>query len=819
MSDAQLSFRKSANIDRVTDKRKDSLFRLVDTDGSGTIDAQEFAVLYDAIKKDLAEELEKEAALAKEASSAKRRFKMLLLFVAVLVSFLAAPVAANFAVIFTVVDQAITTTTTSTGILEVKGSDTIAKTAVATQDLPLVIAPALDLETLAQVKSLTVKYRDALKHSVIEASVSIVSVRKHNATFVEFVTSDPSEMVQTLNGDASLVRYPTSTNGLSYVTKYSLCAANATCSAFRASGIDTDAAFELAKEELRNAGFSEVARRLDGWSTPYATKACSTGDYTLTPVCGYAYTPVTLGDSSGPVAGMWTKFSTNAHCFGAATNGFGGLNARPDWYSWFPWSVGPQFKPPPMGSLGVLSHTGYTGMRHLVFMLHGKGQRWTNMYALYCPTHEDMEMVTHSSNGGNTVVDPCPPLSFAPHLVYAFIGSGKLDGVFDPPWYIPGWSTDIFSSAYSNACDKLEPNIMTHIEEAAIEAGWDTSSSADGTMPYFDSFTEIMAIGFSDGAGAAVWMQYQGYFTSINKGITQVIALDYWAFNVYTTWLALPSTPGIMDTKIYTNCYSGVFKDGLGSKAIFPLTSSDQETLPLKSGYPATPDAASGADYTTYDWEMADGSCKKFSFWVHGLSSTGTSADWAPNSSFWTASCTNGQNMPVPVNGSIHWAVALFTVNSVLGDIADWVAAPASWDPNSPSSIPCYDSPSPPPPSPPPKPTKPKPKPKPEKPAVKPSYGWEKKYAKFWDTERGREEEFATAKMYAMGRRMEEEERQLSAGETMADVKAAVLFEEELMNTPIPPVMLKGRKPKYGKFEKFDFKMKGPPEREPPKKK
>merc|ERR1719321_371214 len=120
----QLSFRKSANIDRVTDKRKDSLFRLVDTDGSGTIDAQEFAVLYDAIKKDLAEELEKEAELQKEASSAKRRFKMLLLFVAVLLSFLAASVAANFAVIFTVVDQAITTTATSTGLLEVRARTT-----------------------------------------------------------------------------------------------------------------------------------------------------------------------------------------------------------------------------------------------------------------------------------------------------------------------------------------------------------------------------------------------------------------------------------------------------------------------------------------------------------------------------------------------------------------------------------------------------------------------------------------------------------------------------------------------------------------------
>merc|ERR1719316_401669 len=137
-----MDLRKSANADRVTDRRKESLFNLVDTDGSGSIDAQEFAVLYDAIKKDLAEELEKEAELQKQASSARRRFKMLLLFVAVLVSFLAASVAANFAVIFTVVDQAITTTTTSTGLLEVKGTDTIAKTAAATQDVPFIIAPS-----------------------------------------------------------------------------------------------------------------------------------------------------------------------------------------------------------------------------------------------------------------------------------------------------------------------------------------------------------------------------------------------------------------------------------------------------------------------------------------------------------------------------------------------------------------------------------------------------------------------------------------------------------------------------------------------------
>merc|ERR1719267_396004 len=152
--------------------REDALRRIVDKD-SATIDAQEFAVLYDAIKKDLEEDIEKQLALEKEASSATRRFKMLLLFVAVLVSFLAASVAANFAVLFTFVDSAITTATTGAGLLEVKGSDTIVKTAIATQDFPLLAAPALDLDTLSEVKSLKVVYSTHASERV-EAQLTVV---------------------------------------------------------------------------------------------------------------------------------------------------------------------------------------------------------------------------------------------------------------------------------------------------------------------------------------------------------------------------------------------------------------------------------------------------------------------------------------------------------------------------------------------------------------------------------------------------------------------------------------------------------------------
>jgi len=322
--------RESANTDRVTDRRKESLFNLVDTDGSGAIDAAEFAVLYDAIKKDLAEELEKEAELQKEAMSARRRVKMLMLFVIVLVSFLAASVAANFAVIFTVVDKAVQTTTSSTGLLEVKGSDMIAKTAIATQDLPLMAAPALDLETLAEVKSLKVTY-GVPGTEPTEAHMAVIAVRKHNNTFVEFVTDVHGETVEARNGVANLVRYPTLANGLKRPQKFKICAANATCSAFSASGVDAKATLELAMAALEEIGLHDNARRLQA-HVQGSQLACLLG-------------------------GFWTTAECNseASCGGVA-------------------------------EAKVLYFQGYYGVRHVVFMLHGFTQNYADMWDVFCVT-------------------------------------------------------------------------------------------------------------------------------------------------------------------------------------------------------------------------------------------------------------------------------------------------------------------------------------------------------------------------------------------------------------------------------------------------
>ena len=121
---------------------------------------------------------------------------------------------------------------TSTGLLEVKGSDTIIKTAVATHDVPLIAAPVLGMDILSEVKSLKVVY-STVSSQRVEAQLTVVGVRKHNATFVEFVTSVPGETVEALNGVASLVRYPTSANRLTHSVRHGICSANATCSVRR----------------------------------------------------------------------------------------------------------------------------------------------------------------------------------------------------------------------------------------------------------------------------------------------------------------------------------------------------------------------------------------------------------------------------------------------------------------------------------------------------------------------------------------------------------------------------------------------------------
>jgi hypothetical protein len=629
---------------------------------------------------------------------------MLLLFVAVLVSFLAASVAANFAVIFSVVDSAITTTTTSTGLLEVKGTDTIAKTATATQDVPLLVAPVLDLETLGNVKSLKVQYYDNDAYSdPIEALLSIVAVRKHNSTYVEFVTDVMGEKIEVINGEAVLVQYPTQTNDLEMPKAFEICSANATCSAFKASGIDVDAAYGLAREELHKAGFADRARRL----TP-AYGYCYAGSWTASFHCGYEHTGggtfVFRGYCfpGGPLGGALEGESSSGSGKPMYHNHPTGPPAPPA--APHPHSPGDAYTyywPPQTGALWSYYWSGWGPMKHIVFLAHGKFGWYSTTYEMFC----DAAAATTS----------CPAFEqvYFRHLVFVFASSGITDYGF---MSASGWSSNVYdSSTYTGAAGALATvtsevrtdNTGAYIsafncryvriyvchylgsaaatkkaeedkkkgkddrdgkgDEDAAPFGGKFGTKAGKTRCWlehrlrcpFNSRTEMMIVGYSDGGGLAVFMNYY------NTLVTKAVAIDFWGFSSYETWMT--SAGGTMDAKIYTNCASSMFDHG--PAAIFEnsvpdlnyvtgmgMAADSWEYLGINS-YSYTGGAA---DIPYYEWSWED-SCTKqrLNFAVHGLGvDASTSPPWA----------CNGPACTPPVQGHDDWAKWNGAGGSELGD-------------------------------------------------------------------------------------------------------------------------------------------------------
>jgi hypothetical protein len=481
---------------------KDMILQHLDADKSGAIDAREFAVLYDAIKKDLEEELSHQAALEKEASSATRKFKMLLLFVAVLVSFLAASVAANFAVLFTFVDSAITTATTTSGLLQAKGSDSIVKTAIATQDVPLMAAPALDIDTLSEVKSLKVVYRSVAGER-IEAQMTVVGVRKHNSTFVEFVTSVGGETVEALNGVASLVRYPSSSNRLTTPIKHVVCSANATCSAFKTTGVDVAAALELARSELKISGFLREARRL-----------------------------APAVQESDCHAGWWT-WSACGIFGGLLCPAFSVMNAVSYYYSGYSWFA----------------------TRHVVFFLHGWGAHAAHMWSMYC-TFGVLWCPILELNEFRHLVFVFPTSFINGYLPAQTLSNGHtLAGGWGLAWGNPLDN----SLKFEQGADALAMLMCGNAN--AFELGW---CWGFGWLSLFgvDSSSEVMLIGFSNGGGMAAYGNF-AYGTTITKSV----AIDYHASSDYNVWMpAVYAASGAvgLNLKLYEACDSWTFStDGI----------------------------------------------------------------------------------------------------------------------------------------------------------------------------------------------------------------------------------------------------------------
>ena len=169
----------------------------VDETKTGTIDKAEFGNLFDVIRAEAEAENNEKMAMAKKQAATARKTKLFGCVAATMGVFLAISVVCNFAVMFSVVDNAVKTTVSHSGFLEVKGSDQIVQTAEATETLPMYLAPVLPFEQLAATKTLKVKYQDGTR--VVESQMSVAGVRRHNSTYVEFVTPVPGEVVRVLS--------------------------------------------------------------------------------------------------------------------------------------------------------------------------------------------------------------------------------------------------------------------------------------------------------------------------------------------------------------------------------------------------------------------------------------------------------------------------------------------------------------------------------------------------------------------------------------------------------------------------------------------
>ena len=276
--------------------------RRVDETKTGTIDKAEFGNLFDVIRAEAEAENNEKMAMAKKQAATARKTKLFGCVAAVMGVFLAVSVAANFAVMFSVVDNAVKTTVSHTGYLEVKGSDKIVQTAEATETLPMFVAPVLPFEQLAATKVIKVKYAQA--GGLVETQMAVAGVRRHNSTFVEFITTVPGEVVRTLNGEAHLIKNPTFANQLTEPQLFPICAADTECSAFTTEKTDADALTTMAVDELAKAGFGSYQedhrRGLHSTCGPYHCHQVGSW-VTFSEVFGSA-------DGSGRVADVKVRF-------------------------------------------------------------------------------------------------------------------------------------------------------------------------------------------------------------------------------------------------------------------------------------------------------------------------------------------------------------------------------------------------------------------------------------------------------------------------------------------------------------------------------
>jgi hypothetical protein len=352
---------------------------------------------------------------------------------------------------------------------------------------------------------------------------------------------------------------------------------------------------------------------------------------------------------------------------------------------------------------------GYTGLRHLVFLLHGNYGNCDSMWNKYC-----------EPNGY-----ACPlleDLAFA-HLIFIFPSSLMVDFTVTP-WAF-SWSNNVMDPTTYSVQEDVFAAIMCD-STGDLSTTWGASPPAcsngifhasgcnapyDCPQLYSGAVTtasKVMIIGFSNGGGMGMYMQWK-----YSDFVTKVSAIDYWAYADYNTWLpaGIPPAPAL-DAHIWTNCATGYWDygsyndptvtvaDGLAimtppntywGLAGYSVATPGGVTAGVTYDYPTGPcgpASAGGAsivadngawigsgtcptssyDYTDFKWEGSNPYTDVFLVSVHGFDSNGD--------------CTAYQTSPSVDHAKTQYYAC------VACDIMDWVTPPPPTPPAPPPSVP-----------------------------------------------------------------------------------------------------------------------------------
>lgn len=154
----------------VTDARKASLFHMVDQDGSGGIDNEEFSQLYDMIKEETHKDLTEKFEAQREAQVFRRRVKLLGCGLGGMTIFLAISILCNAATVLFLLEKTKEVKTDANGMLvSASSSSALVKVASAQVNFPVFLAPRLSVEALSKVQRLTLGSPEGYRHYRIES--------------------------------------------------------------------------------------------------------------------------------------------------------------------------------------------------------------------------------------------------------------------------------------------------------------------------------------------------------------------------------------------------------------------------------------------------------------------------------------------------------------------------------------------------------------------------------------------------------------------------------------------------------------------------